>query len=150
MDTFVLAADRLKCISTAMGDLGIDVAPFREKFESATPHIRTARDVFSHYEDYLLGAGRRQDRRGEPVSMVYQRSATAGTAVRMRNPDIVVDIGAAIAAAGDFAADLVNLVAIERLKSHPGRRFGPTDPSRLPGLPRAGNRDCESLRIEAE
>lgn len=119
MDTFVLAAEQLKAISTVMNDLGMDVAPLREEFESATPHIRTARDVFSHYEDYLLGIGQRQERRGEPVSMLYQRGDAAGTAVHMTNPDVVVDIGAAITAASSYASGLTGLAADNRMQGYP-------------------------------
>ncbi len=119
MDAFVVAADQLKAISTVLGDLGADVDPLRDAFESATPHIRTARDVFAHYEDYLLGVGQWQERRGEPVSMYYQRGNAAGTAVHMTNPDVVVDIGTALDAAANFADGLTELVIASRVRNQP-------------------------------
>ena len=110
MDALILAADQLKKISSAMRIVGFDVEPVQRQFDAATPNVTAARDVFSHYEDYLLGTGNRQCRIGEPVSMFYARSALGGTAVHMTNPDIVVDVGAAIDAAAHLAAGLQTLL----------------------------------------
>ena len=118
MESFVIGVARLEKVALVLRHIGLDVDPLLQRFDASTPNARTARNVFSHYEDYLLGQGREQPARGVPVTMHFGRAATAGTAIYMTNPDITVEVGTAIGAAEDLAYGLLELIDTHRTSLH--------------------------------
>lgn len=97
-DLLVLSLRSLVTSASALGDVGIDVAPHLARFDGAFPEAKAARDVLAHPEDYLLGAGDLQVEPGVPMEMVYERGV-GGTAIHMTNPDLTLDVGRIIPAA---------------------------------------------------
>lgn len=118
MESFVIGLARLEKVALVLRHIGLDVDPLLHLFDASTPNARTARNVFSHYEDYLLGEGREQPARGVPVTMHFGRGTTAGTAIHMTNPDITVEVGTAIGAAEDLAYGLLELIDTHRTSLH--------------------------------
>lgn len=114
MDAFLFAAHQLSAIARLLDELGLNSAPALEEFEAGTAHLKTARNAFSHYEDYLLGIGREQKGCDDPLNVFYSRSAAAGTAIYMSNPNIVVDIGEAIGATEVLTGNLIDLLRESR------------------------------------
>lgn len=110
MDAFIFAAHQLSAIARLMNDMDIDSALALEEFESKTAHLKTARDAFSHYEDYLLGIGQTQKVSDDPLGVFYSRSASAGTAVHLTNPSVVFDVGEAIDATEVLVGSLIELL----------------------------------------
>jgi hypothetical protein len=113
MEPAVVEIGRLANIAHALKDAGFDISIPMKRFDLATPHAREGRNVFSHYEDYLLGIGRSQTEPGIPVTMFYERDSTSGTAVIMTNPNFRLDVGEFLNAGNDLTYDL-----LEAIESH--------------------------------
>ena len=114
MESFVIEIARLASVAKVLADIGLEVDPLLEEFDASTPNARLARNVFSHYDEYLLGHGRLQPQKGVPMTTYFARGATAGTAIHMSNPDIVVNVGDAIGAASNLANGLLDLIELSR------------------------------------
>jgi hypothetical protein len=96
-------------VSSALGEVGIDVTPHVSRFDVAFPAAKAVRDVLSHQEDYLLGAGDLQSEPGIPMTMFYERGA-GGTAIHMTNPDLALDVGQIVPAAMDLTEGVLDAV----------------------------------------
>ena len=114
MQPAVVEVGRLSNAARALEDAGFDIAASLTKFDAATPNARDGRNVFSHFDDYLLGIGKLQTDVGIPVTMFYERNSTSGTAVVMSNPNIRLDVGEFLKAGNHLADDLLSVLEFRR------------------------------------
>lgn len=97
-DSLTFGIARLLKASEGLRDLGVDVAEDLANFDQSFPNAIDIRDVLEHLDDYLIGAGKLQKKRGLPLTLQYRSNPTAGMAVMTTNPDLTFEIGQAIPA----------------------------------------------------
>ncbi len=116
MQPVVVEVGRLANVAQALEDAGFDISGPLSRFDAATANARDGRNVFSHYDDYLLGIGNLQTEVGTPVTMFYERYSTSGTAVKMMNPNFRLDVGEFLNAGTNLADDLLEVIESHRDK----------------------------------
>lgn len=91
--------------------LGCDVHEALARFYKLAPNNRIARDVLTHFDDYLVGIGHHQSIKGKPFTFFVERGGPDGNAVlHFKNPDMNVNLTEAVQAAGNLTQDLFDLI----------------------------------------
>lgn len=69
-DSYIGAVNRLLRLAELTGTEvpSADLADALASFSAASPHVQEVRNTIEHFDAYSLGKGRRQEKKGEPIS----------------------------------------------------------------------------------
>jgi len=99
-------------------ELGCEVEASLAKFDDSSPDLRKARNVLSHLEDYMIGAGQMETdpiTAEEPWTMAYGRGSEeeGGAIVIFATAGFIVNIGPALLAGVVLCDELIEAADIK-------------------------------------